>query len=151
MFSFPLLSHRYSTNCSPPQDPQKDMPASSTCTSCQYADDFSNYWTAVLYFRAQNGTYKRVPQLGNNQFEKANGGMTVYYQQDAIYDPEQKSKVTAFKPVCGSSSQVARVKAKARMALLGQRLTTHLVPRASECSSATSTPALSPPPLASAN
>ncbi|KAG4420251.1 hypothetical protein IFR04_006629 [Cadophora malorum] len=79
-------------------DPQKDMPASSTCTSCQYADDFSNYWTAVLYFRAQNGTYKRVPQLGNNQFEKANGGMTVYYQQDAIYDPEQKSKVTAFKP-----------------------------------------------------
>ncbi|KAH7384757.1 hypothetical protein BKA64DRAFT_628461 [Cadophora sp. MPI-SDFR-AT-0126] len=79
-------------------DPSKDMPASSTCTSCQYADDFSNYWTAVLYFRAQNGSYKRVPQLGNNQFEKANGGMTVYYQQDAIYDPEQKSRVTAFKP-----------------------------------------------------
>ncbi|KAH9206028.1 hypothetical protein DL95DRAFT_429735 [Leptodontidium sp. 2 PMI_412] len=78
--------------------PTKDMPGESTCTSCQYVDDFSNYWTAVLYFRAQNGSYKRVPQLGNNQFEKANGGMTLYYQQDAIYDPLQKSKVTAFKP-----------------------------------------------------
>jgi hypothetical protein len=59
----------------------------------------SNYWTAVLYFRAKNGTYKRVPQLGNNQFRTAKGGLTVYYMQDAIYDPNQKSKVTAFQPV----------------------------------------------------
>ncbi|KAK3312193.1 hypothetical protein B0H66DRAFT_395445 [Apodospora peruviana] len=78
-------------------DPAKDMPAESTCTSCQFADDFSNYWTAVLYFRAQNGSYKRVPQLGNNQYETAKGGLTIYYMQDAIYDSEQKSKVTAFK------------------------------------------------------
>ncbi|KAF8851318.1 hypothetical protein BDZ45DRAFT_707954 [Acephala macrosclerotiorum] len=41
--------------------------------------------TAVLYFRAQNGSYKLVPQLGNNQFEKANGGL-------------MKSKVTLFQP-----------------------------------------------------
>ncbi|KAF1993053.1 hypothetical protein P154DRAFT_451265 [Amniculicola lignicola CBS 123094] len=75
-----------------------DMPAESTCTSCQFSDDFSNYWTAVLYFRAQNGSYKRVPQLGNNQFTSANGGLTIYYMQDAIYEPEQKSNVTAFKP-----------------------------------------------------
>ncbi|KAK0719488.1 hypothetical protein B0H67DRAFT_509816 [Lasiosphaeris hirsuta] len=77
-------------------DPKKDLPAESTCTSCQMSEDFSNYWTAVLYFRAQNGSYKRVPQLGNNQFEKANGGLTIYYMQDAIYDQTQKSKVQAF-------------------------------------------------------
>ncbi|KAK4221360.1 hypothetical protein QBC38DRAFT_513610 [Podospora fimiseda] len=64
----------------------KDLPAESTCTSCQFTEEFSNYWTAVLYFRARNGTYKRVPQLGNNQFEKANGGLT--------------SKVKAFQPGC---------------------------------------------------
>lgn len=59
----------------------------------------ANYWTAVLYFRARNGTYKRVPNIGNNQFEKANGGLTIYYMQDAIYNENQKSNVTAFKPV----------------------------------------------------
>lgn len=79
--------------------PEKDMPGESSCTSCQFSDDFSNYWTAILYFRAQNGTYKRVKQLGNNQFRTANGGLTVYYMQDAIYDTAQKSKVTAFQPV----------------------------------------------------
>ncbi|KUJ15835.1 uncharacterized protein LY89DRAFT_697871 [Mollisia scopiformis] len=79
-------------------DTKKDMPGESTCTTCQYAEDFSNYWTAVMYFRAQNGSYKRVPQLGNNQFTNANGGLTVYYMQDAIYDQQQKSKVTAFQP-----------------------------------------------------
>lgn len=26
-----------------------DPPADSTCTTCQYSEDFSNYWTAVLY------------------------------------------------------------------------------------------------------
>ncbi len=80
-------------------DPRKDMPGESTCTTCQFSEDFSNYWTAILYFRARNGSYKRVTQLGNNQFEHANGGLTVYYMQDAIYDKAQKSKVTAFQPV----------------------------------------------------
>ncbi|GAB1315370.1 hypothetical protein MFIFM68171_05580 [Madurella fahalii] len=79
-------------------DPAKDLPAESTCTTCQFSDDFSNYWTAVLYFRARNGSYKRVPQRGNNQFETANGGLTIYYMQDAIYDQAQKSKVKAFQP-----------------------------------------------------
>jgi len=80
-------------------DPKKDLPGESSCTSCQFTEDFSNYWTAVLYFRAQNGSYKRVPQLGNNQFTDAIGGLTVYYMQDPIYDQAQKSKVTAFQPV----------------------------------------------------
>jgi hypothetical protein len=52
-----------------------------------------------MYFKARNGTYKRVPQKTNFGFEGANGGMTIYYMQDPIADMQQKSKVTAFKPV----------------------------------------------------
>jgi Domain of unknown function (DUF1996) len=74
-----------------------DMAAASTCTSCSFSEDFSNYWTAVLFFKARNGTYKRVPQI--SQIQGAQAGITVYYMQDALYDTSQKSKVTAFKPV----------------------------------------------------
>ncbi len=42
-----------------------DLVKDSTCTSCTFSEDFSNYWTAVLYFRARNGTYKRVRQFPN--------------------------------------------------------------------------------------
>ncbi|KAF2837285.1 hypothetical protein M501DRAFT_1006782 [Patellaria atrata CBS 101060] len=76
-------------------DPKKDMPASSTCTTCQFAENFSNYWTAILYFKARNGTYKRVPQIPNSGFEAAKGGMTVYYIEDSR---QQAVKTTAFKP-----------------------------------------------------
>ena len=41
-----------------------DVSATATCTTCAFSEDFSNYWTANLYFKARNGTYKRVPQLG---------------------------------------------------------------------------------------
>jgi hypothetical protein len=71
-----------------------DLPTMSSCTTCTFSEDFSNYWTATLYFRARNGTFKRVPQKGNLNFESAKGGMTVYYS-----DPFDGSKVTAFKPV----------------------------------------------------
>jgi hypothetical protein len=80
--------------------PDKDMPKESTCTTCQFSEDFSNYWTAVLYFKARNGTYKRVPQIQNVGFDGVKGGMTVYYMQDGLYNFQQTSKVTAFKPVC---------------------------------------------------
>ncbi|KAG4220538.1 hypothetical protein PC116_g30983 [Phytophthora cactorum] len=80
-------------------DPSKDMPGESTCTTCQFSEDFSNYWTAVLYFKARNGTYKRVPQMANSGFDGVKGGMTVYYMQDGLYNFQQTSKVTAFKPV----------------------------------------------------
>jgi hypothetical protein len=76
-----------------------DLPGMSTCTTCQPADDFSNYWTASLYFRARNGTYKRVRQIGNAGFEGQNGGMTVYYMTGQLADYQQSSKVTAFQPV----------------------------------------------------
>jgi hypothetical protein len=69
-----------------------DLPTESTCTSCTFSEDFSNYWTAVLYFRARNGTYKRVPQTVS-QGLKADGGITVYY-----IPPYDGKKVTAFKP-----------------------------------------------------
>jgi hypothetical protein len=45
--------------------PSTDIAELATCTTCNYADDFSNYWTANLYFRARNGSFKRVPQVPN--------------------------------------------------------------------------------------
>ncbi|KAF2190425.1 hypothetical protein K469DRAFT_697695 [Zopfia rhizophila CBS 207.26] len=75
-----------------------DLAALSTCTTCQPSEDFSNYWTAALYFRAKNGTFKRVPQKGNVGFEGSQGGMTVYYMQNQLADYQQKSKVKAFQP-----------------------------------------------------
>ncbi|KAJ9157628.1 putative carbohydrate-binding module family 1 protein [Pleurostoma richardsiae] len=75
-----------------------DLPSLSTCTTCQFTEDLSNYWTAVLFFKAKNGTYKRVPQRGNVGFENSKGGMTVYYMTNGLADYQQASKVTAFKP-----------------------------------------------------
>lgn len=70
-----------------------DLVADSTCTSCTFSEDFSNYWTAVMYFRARNGTYKRVPQFPNVGI-RAVGGVTVYY----IPPYDGMTNVTAFKP-----------------------------------------------------
>jgi hypothetical protein len=75
-------------------NPANDPSAQATCTTCTFSEDFSNYWTAVLYFKARNGTFKRVPQKPNLGFEAANGGMTVYYTP--TYNG---GKVTAFKKV----------------------------------------------------
>jgi hypothetical protein len=38
-------------------DPSTDLAKSSTCTSCSFTQDKSNYWTAVMFFKAKNGTY----------------------------------------------------------------------------------------------
>lgn len=78
-------------------DPTRLDPASaSTCTTCSYAEDFSNYWTANLYFKSpENGTYKRVPQMPNPTCCKQNGGLTIYYMSPFSGD----QKVTAFQPV----------------------------------------------------
>lgn len=70
-----------------------DLPSASTCTSCTFSEDFSNYWTAVLYFRARNGTYKRVPQYASEGLT-ADGGITIYY----IASPDASVNVTAFTP-----------------------------------------------------
>ncbi|KAK4646762.1 uncharacterized protein QC763_0044720 [Podospora pseudopauciseta] len=70
-----------------------DLVKNSTCTSCTFSEDFSNYWTAVLYFKARNGTYKRVRQFPNVGL-RTDGGVTVYY----IPPYDGKTTVTAFKP-----------------------------------------------------
>jgi hypothetical protein len=68
-----------------------DLPTTASCTSCTPVEDFSNYWTATLFFKARNGTYKRVATKGNPLgYTAANGGQTVYYLSSG--------KVTAFKP-----------------------------------------------------
>ncbi|KAF2641771.1 hypothetical protein P280DRAFT_489190 [Massarina eburnea CBS 473.64] len=70
-----------------------DLVNKSTCTSCTFSEDFSNYWTAALYFRARNGTYKRIKQVENGGLHQ-DGGMTVYY----IPPYDGVSNVTAFSP-----------------------------------------------------
>jgi hypothetical protein len=72
--------------------PDHDLPSLSTCTSCSFVEDLSNYWTAVMFFKAKNGSYHRVPQVGNGgpQGKLINkGGLDVYYIPNG--------KVTAFK------------------------------------------------------
>jgi len=54
-----------------------DPPTLSTCTTCQFVEDMSNYWTAVVYFKSRNGTYKRVPQVGQDNNGAKGGGMMV--------------------------------------------------------------------------
>ncbi|KAI0425753.1 hypothetical protein F5Y09DRAFT_346378 [Xylaria sp. FL1042] len=73
-------------------DPNTHDLTTSTCTSCSFKQDKSNYWTAVMFYKAKNGTYKRVPQIGNGgpQGKLVNkGGLDVYYIPSG--------KVTAFK------------------------------------------------------
>jgi len=59
--------------------PVADISQLASCTTCTFSQDLSNYWTAAVYFRARNGSYKRVPQMPNQAIGAANGGVTVYY------------------------------------------------------------------------
>ena len=81
-----------------------DLGEKGTCTTCTFSEDFSNYWTAVMFFKHQNGTYKRVPIMQNTALPNGiNGGMTIYYtQQD--FSSNGNQKITAFKPVSTSDS-----------------------------------------------
>ncbi|KAF2839218.1 hypothetical protein M501DRAFT_1016296 [Patellaria atrata CBS 101060] len=74
-----------------------DIGAKGSCTTCTFADDFSNYWTAALYFKhPTNGSYKRVPIMQNTALPNGiKGGMTIYYtQQD--FNSNGNQKITAF-------------------------------------------------------
>ena len=75
-------------------DPGLDLPKASTCTSCKFKENRSNYWTAVMFFKHPNGSFIRVPQIENHVTGLPNGGMTVYYIQ-----PPTDEKVTAFPKV----------------------------------------------------
>ncbi|TAQ84784.1 hypothetical protein B7494_g6893 [Chlorociboria aeruginascens] len=76
-------------------NPANDIGNTGSCTTCVFSEDFSNYWTAVLYFKARNGTYKRVPQEGNADLEGETGGMTIYYTQDS-FSSNGNQHITAF-------------------------------------------------------
>lgn len=70
-----------------------NLPGQSSCTSCSYTQDKSNYWTAAMYFQHNNGSYHRVRGVGNGGPQGAlnqQGGITMYYIPSG--------KVTAFKP-----------------------------------------------------
>jgi hypothetical protein len=82
---------------------EHDLPSESTCTSCTFTEDFSNYWTAAMYYRARNGTFKRVQQFENGGLTQK-GGITVYY----IEPYDGVSKVTAFKPVSVYASRLRK-------------------------------------------
>lgn len=81
-----------------------DVSALASCTTCQFSEDLSNYWTANLYFKGRNATYKRVPQGGaalqfGDQFStKIAGGILVYYVSAS------PGSITAFKPVSSTSA-----------------------------------------------
>ncbi|KAJ2926536.1 hypothetical protein H1R20_g10567, partial [Candolleomyces eurysporus] len=80
-------------------DPNVLDPAkASTCTTCRFAEDKSNYWTAVLFFKHPNGSYIRVPQMANHNTGPGiqAGGMTIYYFQPT--PPTKNLNVTAFAP-----------------------------------------------------
>ncbi|KAL1874428.1 hypothetical protein VTK73DRAFT_305 [Phialemonium thermophilum] len=72
--------------------PSTDVSKLARCTTCHFNQDFSNYWTANLYFRARNGSFKRVPQMANQFNDGDNNGITVYYTS-----PGPKL-TTAFRP-----------------------------------------------------
>ncbi|KAL7626037.1 hypothetical protein AAE478_002807 [Parahypoxylon ruwenzoriense] len=81
-----------------------DIGEQASCTTCAYSEDFSNYWTAVMYFRHENGSYKRVPQYPNAQLgtegrdaPDIRGGMTIYYTQKD-FDSNGDQYITAFQP-----------------------------------------------------
>jgi hypothetical protein len=117
-----------------------DIGEQGTCTTCVYTEgmvltlfntptltsnlDFSNYWTAAMYFKHENGSYKRVPIYPNAQLGESHsntrrrdtkgltetgyegqdtadikGGMTIYYTQKDFNSSDLENHITAFPPV----------------------------------------------------
>ncbi|KAI1754432.1 hypothetical protein F4782DRAFT_528352 [Xylaria castorea] len=81
-----------------------DVSSRATCTTCEFPEDLSNYWTATLYFKHQNGSYHRVPVIPVNPgnldgYSGTVGGITVYYtQNDLIRDTIAQNPVKTFPP-----------------------------------------------------
>ncbi|KAI1465296.1 uncharacterized protein F4812DRAFT_116845 [Daldinia caldariorum] len=101
-----------------------DVGARATCTTCEMSEDFSNYWTAVLYFKhPTNGSYHRVPVTNNAALAPGTkGGMTIYYtQHDFTTDDLKNQPITAFKPgfrmTVGSPTTETLDKAKGHIGL----------------------------------
>ncbi|KAI0474954.1 hypothetical protein GGR56DRAFT_675132 [Xylariaceae sp. FL0804] len=82
-------------------DPATHNQSLSSCTSCTFAEDKSNYWTAVMFYQARNGSYRRVPQVGDGGPQGQlvnNGGLDVYYIPGFGTDGSQTNATTAFAP-----------------------------------------------------
>jgi hypothetical protein len=76
-----------------------DIGSQGSCTTCVFSEDFSNYWTAVMYFKHTNGSYKRVPLMENAALPNGiNGGMTIYYTQKD-FNSNGNQFIRAFPPV----------------------------------------------------
>jgi hypothetical protein len=87
-----------------------DVGSRGTCTTCEMSEDFSNYWTAVLYFKhPTNGSYHRVPVINNAALATGTtGGMTIYYTPyDFSTDDLKAQPITAFPAVSPSRSYSA--------------------------------------------
>jgi hypothetical protein len=79
-----------------------DVGERGTCTTCEMSEDFSNYWTAVLYFKhPTNGSYHRVPVTNNAALASGtSGGMTIYYTpHDFQTDDIKAHPIKSFPPV----------------------------------------------------
>ncbi|KAK5662135.1 hypothetical protein OQA88_8040 [Cercophora sp. LCS_1] len=80
-----------------------DPATESACTTCTLPDDFSNYWTATMFYQSpHNGSYKRIKQIGSLFHEKAReGGITIYYfpqYMDLDGRSTNKVRLRAFAP-----------------------------------------------------
>ncbi|KAK6221325.1 hypothetical protein LQW54_001424 [Pestalotiopsis sp. IQ-011] len=101
-----------------------DVGARGTCTTCEMAEDFSNYWTAVLYFKhPTNGSYHRVPVKNNAALASGTtGGMTIYYTpHDFTTDGLKNQPIRAFPPgfrvTVGSPTTSTEAQAKGHIGL----------------------------------
>ncbi|KAF1994208.1 hypothetical protein P154DRAFT_539782 [Amniculicola lignicola CBS 123094] len=98
-----------------------DIGEQGACTTCTFTEDFSNYWTAVMYFKHTNGSYKRVPIMQNAALPNGiNGGMTIYYtQKDFNSNGNQKIKSfpPGFRMTVGSPGTDSLDKAKGHVGL----------------------------------
>lgn len=98
-----------------------DIGEQGKCTTCTFSEDFSNYWTAVMFFKHANGTYKRVPIMQNTALPNGiNGGMTIYYTQKD-FNSNGNVKIRAFPPgfrmTVGSPTTDSLDKAKGHIGL----------------------------------
>jgi hypothetical protein len=100
---------------------EKDPSTLASCTTCTFSEDFryltcltyssiflifsSNYWTAAMFFKHDNGSYKRVPIMQNAALPNGiNGGMTIYYTQKD-FNSNGNQKITAFPKVYKTSQR----------------------------------------------
>ncbi|KAI1269401.1 hypothetical protein F5Y18DRAFT_422352 [Xylariaceae sp. FL1019] len=108
-----------------------DVSSRATCTTCEMSEDFSNYWTAVLYFKhPTNGSYHKVDVVPVNPgnldgYSGTQGGLTVYYTQyDLLRDNIAQQPVHSFQPgfrmTVGSPSQTGTAHVGLRYQCLSQ-------------------------------